>query len=110
MIQYNESLRKVLTMPVEKIYSGHGNEVFNVHALIAHRLEKQHDRAMKVHAMLAEEQLTIFEITQKLFPFVYEKELGLTLSETIGQVDYLLAEELAIESRDQNGVFTYGQA
>lgn len=110
MIQYNESLRKVMTMPVEKIYSGHGNEVYNVHALIAHRLEKQHDRAMKVHAMLSETQLTIFEITQKLFPSVYEKELGLTLSETIGQVDYLLAEGLAIESRDQNGVFTYGQA
>ena len=110
MIQYNESLRKVMTMPVEKIYSGHGNEVYNVHALIAHRLEKQHDRAMKVHAMLAEAHLTIFEITQNLFPSVYEKELGLTLSETIGQVDYLLAEGLAIESRDQNGVFTYGQA
>ena len=110
MLQYNESLRKVLAMPVEKIYSGHGNEVVNVHALIAHRLERQHDRAMKVHAMIAEQPLTIFELTQKLFPSVYEKELGLTLSETIGQVDYLLAEGLAIESRDQNGVFSYAQA
>ncbi|MET1013580.1 MAG: MBL fold metallo-hydrolase [Paenisporosarcina sp.] len=110
MLQYNESLKKILSMPVEKIYSGHGNEVFQVHALITHRLEKQHERAMKVLAMLATHPLTIFEITQKLFPFVYEKELGLTLSETIGQVDYLLSEGLAIESRDQNGVFTYAQA
>lgn len=110
MLQYNESLRKILAMPVEKIYSGHGNEVVNVHALITHRLEKQHDRAMKVYAMIAEQPLTIFELTQKLFPSVYEKELGLTLSETIGQVDYLLAEGLAIESRDQNGVFSYAQA
>ena len=65
---------------------------------------------MKVHAMIEQQPLTIYEITQKLFPSVYEKELGLTLSETIGQVDYLLAEGLAIESRDQNGVFSYAQA
>ena len=110
MLQYNESLRKVLTMPVEKIYSGHGNEVYNVHELIVHRLERQHDRAMKVHAMIGQQPLSIYEITQKLFPSVYEKELGLTLSETIGQVDYLLAEGLAIESRDQHGVFSYAQA
>ncbi|WP_075617892.1 MBL fold metallo-hydrolase [Paenisporosarcina indica] len=110
MLQYNESLRKVLSMPVEKIYSGHGNEVVNVQQLIVHRLEKQHARAMKVHAMIAEQPLTIFEITQRLFPTVYEKELGLTLSETIGQIDYLLAEGLAIESCDQIGVFSYGQA
>lgn len=110
MLQYNESLKKVLTIPVKKIYSGHGNEVYNVHELIVHRLERQHDRAMKVHAMIGQQPLTIFEITQKLFPSVYEKELGLTLSETIGQVDYLLAEGLAIESRDQNGVFSYAQA
>jgi len=110
MLQYNESLKKVLSMPVEKIYSGHGNEVYDVHALIALRLEKQHARAMKVLAMIAERPLTIFEMTQQLFPSVYEKELGLTLSETIGQVDYLLAEGLAIESLDQNGVFIYAQA
>ena len=110
MLQYNESLRKVLTMPVEKIYSGHGNEVYNVHELVVHRLQRQHERAMKVHAMIEQQPLTIYEITQKLFPSVYEKELGLTLSETIGQVDYLLAEGLAIESRDQNGVFSYAQA
>jgi glyoxylase-like metal-dependent hydrolase (beta-lactamase superfamily II) len=109
MLQYNESLKKVLAMPVEKIYSGHGNEVVNVDALISHRLERQHDRAMKVHAMIKEQPLTIFEITQKLFPTVYEKELGLTLSETIGQVDYLLDEGLAIESRDKYGVFSYEQ-
>ena len=110
MLQYNESLRKVLSMPVEKIYSGHGNEVYNVHELIVQRLEKQHARAMKVYAMIGEQPLTIFEITQKLFPTVYEKELGLTLSETIGQVDYLLAEGLAIESCKQNGVFSYETA
>lgn len=110
MLQYNESLRKVLAMPVEKIYSGHGNEVYDVHALITHRLEKQHARAMKVLAMMADRPLTIFEMTQQLFPSVYEKELGLTLSETIGQVDYLLAEGLSIESLDQHGVFIYAQA
>ncbi|QBP41007.1 MBL fold metallo-hydrolase [Paenisporosarcina antarctica] len=110
MLQYNASLKRVLSMPVEKIYSGHGNEVFNVHELIEHRLERQHERAMKVHSMISQQSLTIYEITQKLFPTVYEKELGLTLSETIGQVDYLLSEGLAFESSDEYGVFSYARA
>lgn len=110
MLQYNQSLKRVLSMPVEKIYSGHGNEVFNVHKLIEHRLERQHERAIKVLAMISQQPLTIYEITQKLFPTVYERELGLTLSETIGQVDYLLAEGLAFESSDEDGVFSYAKA
>jgi len=40
--------------------------------------------------MLSESPSTAFQICQRLFPKVYLKELGLTLSETIAQLDYLL--------------------
>ena len=63
-------------------------------SLINSRLEKQKERALKVLDMMNDGEKTIFELTKQLFPKVYEKELGLTLSETIGQLDYLIEEEL----------------
>ncbi|HJF33718.1 MAG TPA: MBL fold metallo-hydrolase [Sporosarcina psychrophila] len=110
LLQYNESLKRILTLPVDIIYTGHGNEVRNAHELIEGRLERQHERAMKVLAMMDGGSRTIFELTRELFPAVYEKELGLTLSETIGQTDYLFEEGLVRETRDEGGVLHYEQA
>ncbi len=110
LLQYNASLKRLLTLPIDIIYSGHGNEVRNAHALIESRLVKQRERAMKVLAMMDDGPRTIFELTKELFPAVYEKELGLTLSETIGQTDYLVDEGLARETRDEGGVYHYEQA
>jgi hypothetical protein len=44
---------------------------------------------MTVCNWLKEEQLTVFEICKRLFPSVYKRELMLTISETVGQLDYL---------------------
>jgi hypothetical protein len=44
---------------------------------------------MKVKAWLESESLTVFEVCRRLFPKVYEKELSLTISETVAQLDYL---------------------
>ncbi len=110
LLQYNASMKRLLTIPVDVIYTGHGNEVHNAHALIKKRLVQQHDRAMKVLAMMDQESKTVFELTQQLFPAVYEKELGLTLSETIGQIDYLVDEGFVNEKIDEQGVFHYEQA
>ncbi|SFA97389.1 MULTISPECIES: MBL fold metallo-hydrolase [unclassified Bacillus (in: firmicutes)] len=90
-LQYNASLKKVLNYPIELVYSGHGKEVFNLNPLIEKRLLKQHDRAMGVKQMLATEPLTVFQVCQRLFPTVYERELSLTISETVAQFDYLLS-------------------
>lgn len=111
LLQYNASLSRLLKMPIDLIYSGHGEEVRNVHELVSTRLEKQHQRAMKVLAMLDRSQeQSVYELTQQLFPHAYEKELGLTLSETIGQIDYLLEDGLIEERMDDSGIFRYRQA
>ncbi|MBK3495205.1 MBL fold metallo-hydrolase [Viridibacillus sp. YIM B01967] len=110
LLQQNASLKKLLTLPIDVVYSGHGEEVRNVHELIKERLEKQHNRAMKVLGMLQGEPKTTFDLTVQLFPYAYEKELGLTLSETIGQLDYLLAEGLIKENMNEEGVYLYEQA
>ncbi len=109
MLQYNDSLKRIHSLPVELIYAGHGGEVRNVHSLIENRLVQQKDRALKVLAMMDQGPRTIFELTKELFPVVYEKQLGLTLSETIGQTDYLVDEGLVHANRDESGILHYEQ-
>ncbi|KAB2338416.1 MBL fold metallo-hydrolase [Cytobacillus depressus] len=89
LLQYNESLKKLKRFPIQLVYSGHGDEIYEVNELIEKRLERQHERAMQVKKWLLAEPLTVFEICQRLFPSVYEREFGLTISETIAQLDYL---------------------
>lgn len=110
LLQYNASLGRLLKMPIDVIYSGHGEEVRNVHELITQRLEKQHLRAMKVLDLLDGREGTVYDLTKQLFPHAYEKELGLTLSETIGQIDYLLEDGLILERLSDNGIFYYTKA
>jgi glyoxylase-like metal-dependent hydrolase (beta-lactamase superfamily II) len=89
LLQYHDSLKKCLEVPLAMVYTGHGNEVFDVPGLIKKQMERQHMRAMNVKQMLKEKPSTGFEICRQLFPSAYQKELGLTLSETVGQLDYL---------------------
>ncbi|MBB4825648.1 glyoxylase-like metal-dependent hydrolase (beta-lactamase superfamily II) [Sporosarcina luteola] len=109
LLQYNASLQRIHDLPVDIIYSGHGNEVQSIQPLIESRLAKQKERAHKVYGMMASGKKTIFELTKELFPAVYEKELGLTLSETIGQIDYLLSTG-NIRETEESGVLYYEQS
>ncbi|WP_146548614.1 MBL fold metallo-hydrolase [Rummeliibacillus suwonensis] len=109
LLQYNASLKKLLTLPIDKIYSGHGSEITNVQELVRERLEKQHIRAMKVLKLLEERPKNIFQINVEIFPIPYKSQLGLTLSQTIGQIDYLLDQDLITEVKDENGVYWYAK-
>jgi len=90
-IQYNQSLQCLLTLPISYVLPGHGPVIDQAHSLIHTRLKKQHERAIYVKQLLTEKEMTSFELCVKLFPSVYRKQLGLTLSETMGLVDYLLS-------------------
>ncbi|PIC63443.1 MBL fold metallo-hydrolase [Sporosarcina sp. P13] len=107
LLQYNASLTRLLDLPVKTVYGGHGGEIYNAHELITGRLTKQQERAMKVFEMIKEKPQTVYELTKRLFPAVYEKELGLTLSETLGQLDYLVSREMIEETLDNTGVHQY---
>lgn len=107
-LQYNHSLKKMMELPVDIVYTGHGKEVRNIVPLISRRLERQHERAMSVKEMLQERPLTAFEVCMRLFPAVYKKETALTMSETVGQLDYLLnIGEAGVEQNDQGVLFYF---
>jgi glyoxylase-like metal-dependent hydrolase (beta-lactamase superfamily II) len=89
LLQHNDSMKKLLAYPIQCVYTGHGEEVYKLAELIEKRLTRQHERAMTVHSWLKEEELTVFEICKRLFPSVYQRQLMLTISETVAQLDYL---------------------
>ncbi|MGM9987045.1 MAG: MBL fold metallo-hydrolase [Bacillaceae bacterium] len=89
LLQYNDSLQKLATMDITKVLAGHGEDVTNIKALVFERLEKQKKRSHRVLEMIQEEGNTVFELTKGLFPTLYERQLLLTISETLGQLDYL---------------------
>ncbi|TFE03153.1 MBL fold metallo-hydrolase [Jeotgalibacillus salarius] len=90
-LQYNESLSKLAALHPDVVYPGHGTPVYQASELITERLKKQHERALYVKSLIQNEETTAFEICKQLFPKIYKKQLGLTLSETMGQLDYLMA-------------------
>ncbi len=106
MLEYIHSIEKMKRLPITRVLPGHGDIVENVHELLETRLKQQDKRANKVEGFLKEKSATAYEICQFLFKSVYEKQLLLTLSETLGQIDYLLEKGLIMEDATTKP-FTY---
>jgi glyoxylase-like metal-dependent hydrolase (beta-lactamase superfamily II) len=106
LLQYNHSLKKLLNYSIRIIYTGHGEEVYDLQELVEKRLKRQHERAMSVKEFVSIQPLSTFEICQRLFPTVYQKELSLTISETVGQLDYLISLG-EIDKMEENNMIRY---
>ncbi|MDG4655646.1 MBL fold metallo-hydrolase [Ectobacillus antri] len=89
LLAYNHSLRRLAEMPISRIMTGHGEDVTEVEKLVRERLQKQQKRAEQVLQMIKKRPMTAFEVCQALFPGIYQKQLALTISETVGQLDFL---------------------
>ncbi|SES82077.1 Glyoxylase, beta-lactamase superfamily II [Oceanobacillus limi] len=108
MLQYRSNLQKCLDLGISKVYPGHGDIFSNVETLVPLRLEKQEQRAGKVLTLLKEYPQTAFQLCQQIFPRQYKKQLDLTMSETIGQLDYL--EDSNLISKTYEGGLLYYHA
>ncbi|MET3682398.1 glyoxylase-like metal-dependent hydrolase (beta-lactamase superfamily II) [Alkalibacillus flavidus] len=108
LLNYRRTLTKLQSLDIQSVLPGHG-DIFDYNSkLIQHRLTRQEERAQKVLDYVLEHRLeaTPFNICQFLFPKHYEKQFGLTMSETIGQLDYLEASG-DIEAVYSKQVLTY---
>ncbi|MFC0523046.1 MBL fold metallo-hydrolase [Pontibacillus salicampi] len=106
LVTYRETMEKCLSYPIKKVMPGHGPVFDGVHDIIRTRLQKQEQRAQKVYDMLGAHSLTPFEVCQQLFPSHIKKEFGLTMSETVGQLDYLESvQRVQVEKKD--GIYYY---
>jgi glyoxylase-like metal-dependent hydrolase (beta-lactamase superfamily II) len=106
LVQYRTALQMCADMEIDLVLSGHGDPVHNHRELILQRLQKNWERTDTLRRLLADGEKSAFELTALLFPTLYEKELPLTLSETLGHIDLLLIlHQLEIKERD--GVLYY---
>ncbi|MFS0656315.1 MBL fold metallo-hydrolase [Bacillus sp. 179-C3.3 HS] len=106
LLQYKTSLTRLLTLPIKTIYPGHGQLITKHQELIEERFKKQEKRANTIYQLLKQQEMTAFHLCRTLFPVLYEEALFLTLSETVGQLDVLLAAG-QIEERQRDGVIYY---
>ncbi|MBY6035593.1 MBL fold metallo-hydrolase [Fictibacillus nanhaiensis] len=108
LLQYRKTLRNLLTLNLGTVYPGHGEPFTDAPKLIAKRLQDQHERARAIENLLSAEPLTVFELCVRLFPKLYEKQLGLVVSEVTGHLD-LLKEEARITQEEDKGRFYFRQ-
>ncbi|SIS37001.1 MBL fold metallo-hydrolase [Salimicrobium flavidum] len=92
MIQYRESLQKLKPLSIRRVFPGHGEVFSNADEIIEKRLRQQIERSEKVYEILKTDPAHAFDISKQLFPRQYKKQYALTMSETIGQLDFLLDE------------------
>ncbi len=106
LVQYRTALQMCADMDIDLILSGHGEIVTNHRELIAQRLQKNWERSDNLKNFLRDGEKTAFELTALLFPTLYQKELPLTLSETLGHLD-LLRILHQVEVKERSGVNYY---
>ncbi|WP_047979981.1 MBL fold metallo-hydrolase [Ornithinibacillus contaminans] len=106
LLQYRSSLEKCFDLPINVVLPGHGEKFTSVNEIIQERLVKQESRAEKVLQLVKENAETPYRLCEKIFPRHFAKQIDLTMSETIGQLDYLEAEGLVTKTIE-DGVIYY---
>lgn len=106
LLSYLKSLDKLSKLNIKKVYPGHGDIFKNVQAVIENQFQAQQKRASRVVDILGEKYLSAFDISKELYPALYQKEFSLTLSQTIGQLDYLIEQNL-VDYKKVDGIYLY---
>ncbi|OCS90417.1 MBL fold metallo-hydrolase [Caryophanon latum] len=107
LLRYHESLAHVNTLHIDTLYTGHGQPIQDVAARIKGIRKQQHERAMKLlHFFKAHETYSAPQLAKLLFGPVFEKQPALTLSETIGQLDYLVHQQHIKQHNEQQIYYT----
>lgn len=98
LMTYIDSLNETRAMDVSTVHGGHGGPVGDHVALIDERLRLHDRRARKIERALYEGQaVSAHEIARGLWGDIAVKEAYLTLSETLGHLDLLVADGRAVE-------------
>ncbi|MBR7796710.1 MAG: MBL fold metallo-hydrolase [Bacillota bacterium] len=106
MLQYRRNLQKCIDLRVDCVLPGHGQVVQKPKSLIENRLKKQQERADKVFDLLITQPQTPFQLCTQIFPRQFKNQIDLTMSETIGQLDYL-ENEGRITKKTEDGKLIY---
>ncbi len=97
LIDYMASLERTRAMDLSLVLSGHGPPIVDHASLIESRLYMHRRRAERIHALISQRPLTAHEIATELWGNVAVTQAYLTLSEVLGHIDLLLAENRVVE-------------
>jgi glyoxylase-like metal-dependent hydrolase (beta-lactamase superfamily II) len=93
LITYLKSMRATRELPARLVLPGHGEPIIDHRALIDERLRMHARRARKVLRLLDHGALTAYEIAVEMWGNVAVTQAYLTLSEVLGHLDLLVADE-----------------
>jgi glyoxylase-like metal-dependent hydrolase (beta-lactamase superfamily II) len=106
LVTYMESLRQTRAMALDLVLPGHGRPITDHVALIDERFRLHARRAERIRRLIASEPLSAHEIAHELWGNVAVTQAYLTLSEVLGHVDLLLADESVVE-QEREGVVRF---
>jgi glyoxylase-like metal-dependent hydrolase (beta-lactamase superfamily II) len=109
LITYMDSLEQTRAMDLALVLPGHGRYITDHASLIDERFRMHDRRAEKIHDLIAAQPRTAHEIATELWGNVAVTQAYLTLSEVLGHVDLLLADQRVIE-QESDGVVRFHTA
>ncbi len=107
LIQYRNNLKSLADLPIQTVYPGHGQIFTEAHELILFRLKEQDERKNEFFTRLQETgPVSPYELALSYFP-THQDETSLILSETLGYLDWLVAEGLAMQTEGADGIYRF---
>jgi len=101
LLVYRHTLQRLAALPLGVILPGHGAHFTEAAALISRRLQSQEERARRLLGHLGSGHDTVLSLTRQLFPALQDDQLFLGLSETLGHLDVLEEQGLALHVGEQ---------
>ena len=103
LTNYRLSLKKLQTLSISKVFPGHGSPFNNgndrIKAIQDHHIERREDIINIIDKYATEinnteNAISMYQISQQLFPKITQNEIFLCLSEVSGYLDLLLDENI----------------
>lgn len=88
LVMYENSLRRLLDIPLEIAYSGHGELITDPHGLLHQKLNRIESKGNLILQMLNKPRTPAW-IAQKIYKERYHTLFSLVMSEVIGHIDRL---------------------
>ncbi|MGV3488980.1 MAG: MBL fold metallo-hydrolase [Tuberibacillus sp.] len=106
LLQYRESLKKCIGLPIKKVLPGHG-AAYDFHIeLVNQKLREQEKRRDDILHLIKDGKQTALEIGMTMFKHSWRHQLDLVLSEVQGHLDWLRVEGM-VRVEEMNGVWKY---
>jgi glyoxylase-like metal-dependent hydrolase (beta-lactamase superfamily II) len=107
LVTYLDSMARTRELDLDLVLAGHGEPIDDHRALIDERFRLHARRADKIHAMIAREPRTAYEIAHDMWGNIAVTQAYLTLSEVLGHTDLLLNDGRVREVAGDDGVVRF---